>query len=86
MNPSNPTLGRGLLLFAALIGGLSAVLAVQGSWRDAALWFAVSIVAACYGLITLNWLQGQQRWLLVLGLAAGVTAFGLALQASFAGR
>lgn len=85
LNPSNPTLGRGLLLFAALLLGLSGYLAAVeglpfGRWQDAAMWLAVAVFMACYGLITLGALARWHRSLLLLGFAAGAVAFVIAVQ------
>lgn len=85
LNPSNPTLGRGLLLFAALLLGLSGYLAAVewlpfGRWHDAVMWLAVAIFMACYGLITLGALERWHRLLLLIGFAAGAAAFGIAVQ------
>lgn len=85
MNPSNQTLGRGLLLFAALMLGLSGYLGmVQGArlgqWRDAGLWLAVAIFMACHGLITLGVWARWQRLLLLLGFASGAAALWIAVQ------
>lgn len=85
MNPSNQALGRGLLLFAALMLGLSGYLAVAqglplGRWLDTAMWLAVSILSACYGLITLGALARWHRPLLLLGCIAGAAALWIAVQ------
>lgn len=85
LNPSNPTLGRGLLLFAALLLGLSGYLAAVeglpfGRWHDAGMWLAVAIFMACYGLITLGALERWHRLLLLLGFVAGGVAFSFAVQ------
>lgn len=90
LRPSDRTLGRGLLLFAALMLGLSVYLGVVqglrlGRWQDALLWLAVAIFMACHGLITLGALPRWQRLLLVVGLVAGVVALLIAVQLASVG-
>ena len=85
-NPSNPAMGRGMLLFAVIALGLGLAVGVgRQAWREAALWLALAIFCACYGAITLNALPRLHRLLLIVGLAAGGVAFWLALQASLGG-
>ena len=85
-NPSNPAMGRGMLLFAAIAAGLGIVVGVgQQSWRDAIFWLGLAIFTASYGMITLNALPRLQRPLLIVGLVAGGVVFWLALQAALAG-
>lgn len=79
-NPTDPATGRGLLLMALLMLTLGLLTGLtRGAWPDAALWLALSVLLACYGLITLDRLPRWRRALLALGLLAGVLAFGLAL-------
>ena len=85
-DPSNPGMGRGMLLFAAIALGLALVVGFgQQSWRGAAFWLALAIFAACYGALLLGVLPRFQRLFLIVGLAAGGVAFWLALQASLGG-
>lgn len=82
-DPSRRTTGRGLLLFAIIMLGLAIFLGVrQQAWQDAALWLAISIFMACYGIIMLGTLQRLHRLLLIIGLLAGGAALWLALMAS----
>jgi hypothetical protein len=82
-DPSRRTTGRGLLLFAAIMLGLGLVLGVtQQAWQDAALWLAIAVFMACYGIIMLGVLQRLHRLLLIVGLLAGGTALWLALVTS----
>ncbi|HEX6288743.1 MAG TPA: hypothetical protein VFZ66_06105 [Herpetosiphonaceae bacterium] len=82
--PSNPTVGRGALLFAALMFGLSIFLGVaRRDWREAIFWLAISLFMACYGGLMLNVVPQIHRLLLIVGLLAGGVAFWMALQASF---
>jgi hypothetical protein len=78
LNPSDPTVGRGLVLFAAIMFAFSIFLATRGAWQDASLWSTVSIFLACFGLITLDWLPRLRRLFLVVGLTAGIAAFAVA--------
>ena len=85
-NPSNPVMGRGMLLFAVIALGLGIAVGVERqAWREAILWLGLAIFCACYGAITLNALPRLHRLLLIVGLAAGGVAFWLALQASLGG-
>lgn len=80
MNPSNPTVGRSALLFAALISGFGLVLlATRASWRDGALWLAIGVFMACYGAISLDLFPVLRRAWLLIGLIAGGVAFWLVL-------
>ena len=80
---SNPTVGRGTLMFAALVFGLSIFLGLaRGDWRAAIFWLAISRFMACYGALMLNVVPRLHRLLLIVGLLAGGVAFWLALQAS----
>ncbi len=82
-DPSRRTTGRGLLLFAIIMLGLGIFLGItQQAWRDAALWIAISIFMACYGIIMLGALQRLHRLLLIIGLLAGGAALWLALVTS----
>ncbi len=79
-------MGRGALLFAALMLGFAIVLgAWQHAWRDAAFWLAIAVFMACYGMLIANMLPRLHRVLLVVGVIAGGSAFWLALQAAFGG-
>ena len=78
-DPTDRTTGRGLLLFAGLLVGLSAILVVQRLWHDAALWLAAAIFLACYGTIQLDLLPRWRKTWLVLGLSAGVATLVIAL-------
>lgn len=85
-DPSNPAMGRGMLLFAAIALGLSIAVGFgQQSWRDALFWLALAIFSGCYGAITLDALPRLHRLLLIVGLGAGGVVFWLALQASLGG-
>lgn len=84
LNPMDRTTGRGLVLFAVLLAGLSAFLAVRQAWSDAAVWLAVAIFLACYGMIQLNLLPRWRKAWLALGLAAGIAAFAIVLFATMA--
>lgn len=83
-DPSSRGTGRGLLLFAVLMLGLSGFLALREMWRDAALWLAAAIFAACYGAVQLDLVPRLRTVWLVLGLAAGGAAFLIALSSAFA--
>jgi len=78
-DPLDRTTGRGLLLFAGLLVGLSAFLIVQRLWNDAALWLAAAIFLACYGMVQLDLLPRWRKLWLVLGLGAGAATFVIAL-------
>ena len=76
----DPTVGRGIILFAILMLGLSLFAGFgRQSWRDAILWLSIAIFMVCYGLIMLNKLPHLHRLLLIVGLASGVVGFGLAV-------
>jgi hypothetical protein len=75
-----------MLLFAALMLGLAIFLGLgRQAWREAIFWLAIAVFMACYGTLTLNTLPALHRLVLLLGLAAGMVAFGLALQVAFCG-
>lgn len=80
LNPLDSTTGRGLLIFAVIIFtfGLFIGFARQG-WRDASLLLSIAVFMGCYGTIMLNALPRFHRWLMLIGLAAGGTAFVVAL-------
>ncbi len=86
LNPSNPTTGRGLLLFAGLMLGFGLFVGVgQHAWWDAAFWLSLAGFMACYGALMLDVLPQLQRLLLVLGLASGGLALVLALRMTIVG-
>ncbi len=62
-----------------LLLGLSAFLAWQQAWRDAALWLAIAVFAACYGTIQLDLASRWRTLWLGMGLAAGGAAFFVAV-------
>jgi hypothetical protein len=78
-DPLDRTTGRGLLLFAGMLVGLSAFLIVQRLWNDAALWLAAAITLACYGTVQLDLLPHWRKTWLVLGLGAGAATLVIAL-------
>ena len=78
-NPSSRITGQALLFFGALLLGLSAFSAWQQAWRDAALWLAVAVFAACYGTIQLDLASRWRTLWLVLGLCGGGMALLIAL-------
>jgi len=79
LNPPDNTTGRGLLLFAALMFGLTGYLAWRGNFYDAALWLAFAVCITCYGFIILNLFPRLHRLLLGIGLVAGGGVMWLAL-------
>ncbi len=78
-DPMDRTTGRGLLLLAGLLAGLSAFLAVQQTWRDASLWLSAAVFLACYGAVQLDLLPRWRKAWLALGLLAGAAAFVIVL-------
>ncbi len=78
-DPMDRTTGRGLLLLAGLLAGLSAFLAVQQTWRDAGLWLSAAVFLACYGAVQLDLLPRWRKAWLALGLLAGAAAFVIVL-------
>ena len=86
LNPSDPTTGRGLLLFAGLMLGFGLFVGVtQQAWWDAAFWLSLAGFMACYGALMLDLLPRLQRLMLVLGLASGGLAVLLALRMTIGG-
>lgn len=81
LNPDDPTTGRGLLLFAALMFGFGLFVGIgRAAWWDAAFWLSIAGFMACYGALMLDVLPGLQRMFLVLGLTSGGLALLLALR------
>jgi hypothetical protein len=78
-DPMDRTTGRGMLLLAVLLAGLSVFLAVRQTWRDAGLWLSAAIFLACYGAVQLDLLPRWRKLWLALGLLAGAAAFVIVL-------
>lgn len=81
--PPTPVMGRGMLLFAALVGGLGIFLLAGRDWRNGGLWLSVAIFLGCYGLLMGDHLMRWNKALLVVGGMAGVVAFGFAVMQAF---
>ncbi len=85
--PPGPQSSRGMLVIGVITGLIALWISfVQGAWIDAALWYAVAIFAGSFGGLLGNAPERWHRPLVVLGLAAGVLAFGLALRMVSMGR
>ena len=79
--PPDDHMGRGMLLFAALMLVLALWMSIGGNqWRDAVLWYALAIFFGSYGALLGGASERWHRPLLVLGLAAGLVAFVAALR------
>ena len=79
--PPDTQTGRGMLLFAAIVLFLALWMSFgRGQWVEAALWYAVAAFLACYGALMGGAPERWHRLLMMLGLVAGVIAFGLALR------
>ena len=79
--PPDTQTGRGMLLFAAITALLALWMSLgRGQWAASALWYTLATFLACYGALMAGVPQRWHRLLLVLGLAAGAVAFGLALR------
>ncbi len=79
--PPDTQTGRGMLLFAAVVLFLALWMSLaRGQWAEAALWYALATFLGCYGAMMGGAPERWHRILLVLGLGAGVIAFGLALR------
>ena len=78
-DPMDRITGRGMLLLAVLLAGLSVFLAVRQTWRDAGLWLSAAIFLACYGAVQLDLLPRWRKLWLALGLLAGAAAFVIVL-------
>jgi hypothetical protein len=80
LNPLDPATGRSLLIFAAIIFGFGLFWGVtRQTWQDATLLLSIAVFMGCYGTIMLNALPRLHRWLLLIGLVAGGTAFMVAV-------
>lgn len=78
--PPDRQTGRGMLLFAAFTAVLALWMSLgRGEWAASALWYAVTIFLASYGGLLGGAPERWHRHLLLVGLVAGVLAFGLAL-------
>lgn len=78
--PPEMPMGRGMLLFAALMLVLALWISLgRGEWAAAGLWYALAAFFACYGAIISGALERWRQLLLALGLVSGVVAFGYAL-------
>ncbi|GAC1357371.1 MAG: hypothetical protein NVSMB42_16410 [Herpetosiphon sp.] len=77
--PSTPALGRGMLLFGALMLGLALYLVWTHQWLNAGLWLTVAVFSGCYGAIVSLPHRRWDKLLLLVGLLAGVIAFCLAV-------
>ncbi len=73
--------GRPILFFAAIVLVLALWMSLgNGQWLDSALWYALAACLACYGILMSNVADRWNRPVLVIGLLAGVVAFGMALR------
>lgn len=75
----SPAMGRAMLLFAVLIGGLGLYILATREWLQGGFWLAVGVFVGCYGLVLRERHARWDRWVLGVGLAAGVIAFALAI-------
>ncbi len=76
----DPTTGRGLLIFAAIIFVFGLFVGIaQQALRDAVTLLSIAVFMGCYGVIMLNKLPHLHRGLLILGLASGVAGFVVAV-------
>lgn len=81
--PPDNTMGRGMFLWAAVTLVLALWLGLgQRNWDDGLMWLGVSIFSACFGGLLGGAAERWHRPLLVVGLAAGVVAFVMALRAT----
>jgi hypothetical protein len=80
INPLDPATGRGLLIFAVIIFVFGLFIGiVRQAWQDATMLLSIAILMSCYGAIMLNALPRLHRWLLLIGLVTGATAFVVAV-------
>lgn len=68
-----------MLLFAVLVGGLGVYILATREWLQGSLWLGIGILSGCYGLLLREGRARWDRWLLGVGLAAGVIAIALAI-------
>jgi hypothetical protein len=80
--PEDTHMRRGMLLFAVVLLVLAVWMSLDGAWGDAVLWYAAAVLVACYGGLLGGVHERWHRPLLVIGLLAGVVAFGAALHAT----
>ncbi len=77
-----PTMGRGMLLFAALIFALSVYLLITRQWLNGSLWLALAVFMSCYGTLVSARSSRWDKVLLGLGVVAGLLALGLVIKLS----
>ena len=79
--PPDTQMGRGMLLFAAIMAILALWVSLgRGAWVDAGLWYALAVFFACFGTLMAEVPEHWHRPLLIVGLGAGIIAFGFALR------
>ncbi|MBA3945748.1 MAG: hypothetical protein H0X37_14415 [Herpetosiphonaceae bacterium] len=78
--PTTPTMGRGMLLFAALIFALGLYLLVSRQWLNAGLWLAIAVFMSCYGTLMSARSSRWDKALLGIATLAGLVAFGLVIK------
>ena len=72
-----------MLLFAIIVFSLGLWTAFGlGSWANAGLWLSLGVFLSCFSAILGDRLVRLHRLLLVIGLIAGIVAFGFALRMS----
>lgn len=76
--PHQPT-GRSMLLFAAMMFGLGCFLLLGRQWQIGGLWLAIALCIGSYGLLLIRRATAWDKILVVIGIMAGLIAFGLAL-------
>lgn len=79
--PPNIHMGRAQVLFAVFMLGLGLWVHLSaGSWLDAGIWYALGVFFLCYGALMADWMPKLRRIFLIVGLLAGIFAFGFALR------
>lgn len=80
----NTQTGRAMLISAVLVLALALWMSLgDGRWLDASLYYALAIVFACYGALLSEVAPRWNRLLVIVGLLAGVVAFGMAVVGSW---
>ena len=73
-------MGRGMLIFAALMLALGLYLLATRQWLNGLLWLTIAIFIGCYGTLMSSRSSRWDKILLGIGALAALTAFGLVMK------